>query len=96
MTAAGLAASLLCFRPMHSPEHLAGEDPTYLSAAPLTAGQLDRKGDRSPGRERNRGALYVSQNCHRSAGLDVAYFEGVLTLYCRKCRSPVAHIQVAA
>ena len=38
---------------------------------------------------------YLKAACHPKLGLQVSYFNGVLTLKCRSCKKLVAHVKVA-
>jgi len=39
--------------------------------------------------------LYLVQNCHPNAGVDVVYFDGILSTTCVICKLPIGQFEVA-
>jgi len=69
----------------------------FPKAPRQTQSTLNPRGCELPGCDHDHSTLYLCQQCHPKAGLDVLYVKanGTLEITCKKCDRFVALIQVA-
>ena len=39
--------------------------------------------------------IFLTPRCHQGAGVDAAYYDGTLHLFCHVCDTPIVHVAVA-